>query len=282
MQLKKETSEIWVPDGIGVEEALARTTHLGISAHQDDLEIMAMDGILAGFGQKDTWFTGVVVTNGAGSARDDIYANYTDEEMQKVRRVEQKKAAFVGDFSAAVFLDFTSSEVRDPANPDPVDDLKKIILAAGPDVMYIHNLADKHPTHIGTSMNVIRALRALPKDKRPSELYGCEVWRDLDWMLDDDKHVFRLDKHENIQTSLVGVFDSQVVGGKRYDLATMGRRRAHATYHESHSVDQSSLINFGMNLTPLIQDDSLDVVAYVQGHIERFQNAVVENLSKFV
>lgn len=282
MQLKKDTAEIWIPDGLPVDEGLARTTHLGISAHQDDLEIMAMDGILAGFGKKDKWFTGVVVTNGAGSARDDIYANYTDDEMRAIRRIEQKKAAFIGEYSAAVFLDFSSGEVRDPQNPDASDDLKKVLLATRPEVVYVHNLADKHPTHIGTAMSVIRAIRALPKEQRPGRIYGCEVWRDLDWMVDADKEVFRLDKHENIQASLVGVFDSQVVGGKRYDLATIGRRRAHATYHESHSVDQSSLINFGMNLTPLIEDDTLDIVSYVKGYIERFGCSVEENLRKFL
>ena len=282
MQMKKDTAEIYVPDGAPVEAALTRTTHLGVSAHQDDLEIMAMEGILAGFGKKDKWFTGVVVTNGAGSARDDIYADYTDEEMRAIRRIEQKKAAFVGEFASAIFLDFSSSEIRDPSNPEPVEDMKNVILATRPDVMYVHNLADKHPTHIGTAMNAIRAIRALPREHRPGKLYGCEVWRDLDWMLDEDKVVFRLDKHESIQTALVGVFDSQVVGGKRYDLATMGRRRAHATYHESHSVDQSQLINFGMDLTPLVEDDSLDVVAFVKGHMDRFANSVVEKLRQFV
>ena len=33
----------------------------------------------------------------SGSPRDDLYADYTDDEMQKVRRLEQMKAAFVGD-----------------------------------------------------------------------------------------------------------------------------------------------------------------------------------------
>ena len=71
--------------------------------------------------------------------------------------------------------------------------------------------------------------------------------------MDADKVVFKLDKHENIAASLVGVFDSQIVGGKRYDLATMGRRRAHATYYQSHSVDSAQMLDFGVDLTPLIQ-----------------------------
>ena len=80
--------------------ALLRTTHMAIGAHPDDLEIMALHGILECFGESDKYFTGVRVTNGAGSARDGAYAAYTDEQMQAVRRSEQKKAALVGDYSA--------------------------------------------------------------------------------------------------------------------------------------------------------------------------------------
>jgi LmbE family N-acetylglucosaminyl deacetylase len=281
MKLTKESAAVFVPDGLPEEEALRRTTHLGIGAHQDDLEIMCLEGILAGFGSADQWFTGVVVTDGGGSARDGLYADYTDEMMRSVRRREQIKAAVIGEYAAAVFMDFSSSEVKNPANTTPAEDITRLLLATTPEVVYTHNLADKHPTHVGVAMNVVRAIRALPADQRPKKLYGCEVWRDLDWMIDEDKVVFRLDSHENIAMSLVGVYDSQIAGGKRYDLATMGRRRAHATYHESHSVDASQMINFGMDLTPLIEDDRLSVTTYVLDHIERFAADVRSNLSKF-
>ena len=35
-------AELYVPDGRGVPEALDRTTHLGVGAHADDLELMAV------------------------------------------------------------------------------------------------------------------------------------------------------------------------------------------------------------------------------------------------
>ena len=54
-------------EGHSPEEALAKTTHMAVAAHQDDIEIMAFDGVMACFQQPDKWFTGVVVTNGAGS-----------------------------------------------------------------------------------------------------------------------------------------------------------------------------------------------------------------------
>ena len=96
MKFSLPTAEIFIPDGLPVEAALARTTHMAISAHQDDIEIMAAAPILDCFQQKELWFTGVVVTDGRGSPRDDLYKDYDDEEMRIVRFKEQKKAAVVG------------------------------------------------------------------------------------------------------------------------------------------------------------------------------------------
>jgi LmbE family N-acetylglucosaminyl deacetylase len=280
MKLSHPDAEIWAPDGEPAERALARTTHMGVSAHPDDTEIMAMDGILAGFGHAERWFTAVIVTNGAGSPRDGLYAAFTDEQMQVVRRLEQKKAAMVGEYAAAVFLNHSSAAVKDARNPDPVEDLKAIFSVARPEIVYTHNLADKHDTHVAVALRAIAALRALPHDQRPRKLYGCEVWRDLDWLPDQDKVAFRLDAHDNIAMALVGVFDSQIAGGKRYDLATMGRRRAHATYLESHAVDVAQLVSFAMDLTPLITDDTLDPHDYVQGFIRRFAEDVSARVKK--
>jgi len=278
MKLSKDTAEIYVPDGAPVSAALARTTHMAVGAHQDDLEIMALEGILQCFGRPDEWYLGVVVTDGGGSARTGLYADYTDQQMRAVRRVEQRKAAMIGEYGAVVMLDHPSSAVKDPAQQGPRQDLAALLRAARPRWVYTHNLADKHPTHIGVALRVVEAIRTLPPEERPERLIGCEVWRDLDWMVDEDKVVMRLDERENLAMSLVGVFDSQIAGGKRYDLATQGRRRAHATYHESHSVDASQLINFGMDLTPLVQDDSLSIADHVLAHIDRFRAEVEQNL----
>jgi LmbE family N-acetylglucosaminyl deacetylase len=281
MKLTAPKAEIFIPDGVSVAEALKRVTHLGIGAHQDDIEIMAMPGILAGFGNQEKWFMAVITTNGAGSPRDGLYGTYSDDQMQVIRRREQKKAALVGEYSAVAFLDHSSSVMKDATNHGPKDDLKAILATTRPEFVYTHNLADKHDTHVSSALRAIAAMRELPADQRPRKVYGCEVWRDLDWMMDDDKVVFQVDGHENIQTSLVGVFDSQIAGGKRYDLATMARRRAHATYFQSHAVDASQLVNFAMDLTPLIQNDKLDIAQYVEGFLRRFSCDVATRLKKF-
>ena len=191
MKFTEPNAEIWVPDGTAEAVALSRVTHIGIGAHQDDLEIMCLDGILAGFGVTDKWFMGVVVTNGATSPREGIYANYTNDQMVAVRRVEQKKAAFVGDYSAVAFLDHPSSALRSSSNPAAKNDLKALLSATRPEIVYTHNLADKHDTHIGVTLRTIEAIRELPPAERPKKVYGCEVWRDLDWLVDTDKVVFQ-------------------------------------------------------------------------------------------
>jgi LmbE family N-acetylglucosaminyl deacetylase len=280
MKFHLDTAEIFVPDGLPIEEALARITHLAIGAHQDDIEIMAFDGILKCFQRDDRWFCGVVVTNGSGSPRDDVYENYTDEEMRVVRRKEQKKAAVVGEYAAQVLLDYPSAVVKDSANPSPVKDIELLLQAARPEIVYTHNLADKHDTHVAVALRVIEAIRGLPATKRPRRLYGCEVWRDLDWVVDADKIAFDCSAHENLQAALLGVFDSQICGGKRYDLATMGRRRANATYYASHETDTATGMIFALDLTPLIQNPAEDLQTYVQALIDRFAQEVTGRIAR--
>jgi LmbE family N-acetylglucosaminyl deacetylase len=272
MKLSKPSAEIFVPDQLPLGAALPRTTHLGVGAHHDDLEFMAAHGILECFAQADRWFTGVIVSDGAGSARDFEYKNYSDEQMKAVRRAEQKKAAYVGEYGAQLLLDHPSSAVKDPHNADVVRDLTEILRVTRPDVVYTHNLADKHDTHVGVALRVIAACRALDPELRPKQLIGCEVWRDLDWLCDADKFQMPVDRHENLQNALMGVFDSQIAGGKRYDLATAGRRKAHATYFESHGTDQHTALIWGMDLTPLMHEG--DPLAHVASLMRRFEEEV--------
>jgi LmbE family N-acetylglucosaminyl deacetylase len=105
MRFHQNTAEIYVPDNPPSEVALARTTHLAIVAHQDDIEMMAAHPILECYQQKDLWFTGVVMTDGRGSPRTGQYKNYSDENMRQVRMGEQRKAAYTGKYSALVMLD---------------------------------------------------------------------------------------------------------------------------------------------------------------------------------
>ncbi len=280
MQFTKPNTDFFVPDGSAPDAALARTTHLCVSAHQDDIEIMAYHGVAECFGLRDKWFTGVVATDGAGSPRNGIYSAYTDEEMKRVRVVEQRKAAFVGDYSCQIQLGFTSAEAKDPNVAALQSDLEVVFLAARPEVVYLHNLADKHDTHVAVALRAIAALRAVRSETKPKQVYGCEVWRDLDWLQDEDKRPLPVSARSNVAAALVGVFDSQVSGGKRYDLATAGRRLAHATYFASHGTDEETALSFAMDLTPLVNDPEADISRYVLNYIERFREDVESRLRK--
>jgi LmbE family N-acetylglucosaminyl deacetylase len=280
VQLTRPTAEIFVPDGRPADEALARSTHLAIGAHQDDLEIMAIEPILTCFQRDDRWFTGVIVTDGRGSPRDGVYAACTDEAMREIRAVEQKKAALVGAYAAQVLLDYPSPVLKDAANRDCVNDLMAIIRAASPEVVYTHNLADKHDTHVVVALRTIAAIRELPKIVRPRRVYGCEVWRSLDWLDDADKVCLDCSTRESLQWALIGVFDSQIAGGKRYDLATLGRRRANATYFAPNLTDAHTGLTFAMDLTPLVEDSERDVAAYVREFVQRLSDDVDRRIAK--
>lgn len=281
MKLNNNNAVLFIPDGAEERAALERTTHMAISAHQDDIELMAYYPISTCFGKKDEWFCGVVTTDGAGSPRNGLYADYTDEDMKEIRIVEQKKAAYVGEYGSQFLLGYTSKQAKDPDDEAIIEEYVRILRAARPKYLYTHNLADKHDTHLGVAAKVVAAVRRLDRSERPEKFYGCEVWRDLDWMPDEEKVYFDVSGHPNIAMSLVGVFDSQILGGKRYDLAAEGRRIANATYSASHACDVSTGMSYAMDLTPLAEDDTLSVEAYVTGYIRRFMDSVSEKIRHF-
>ncbi|MCK9246478.1 MAG: PIG-L family deacetylase [Anaerolineaceae bacterium] len=268
-------AEIYIPDGSDAIEALSRTTHLSIAAHQDDIEIMAIDGILRAYQQPDVHFTGCVVTDGHGSPRAGEFAQVSDDEMARIRVEEQKEAARIGKYSAQVFLGYPSAEVKKPGNQDLKDDLQNLIRQTRPQVIYTHNLADKHNTHVGVLLRLLEALRDLEPVELPVSLIGCEVWRNLDWLPDEKKVVMDVSAHKHLQAQLVDVFVSQVQGGKNYTDAVLGRRAANATFFASHATDLTTGLSFGMDMTPLITNKDLDPVDYIRGFLREFQDNVV-------
>lgn len=273
-------ADLLIPDGTSGPTAIARTTHLGIGAHQDDLEFMAYEGILACYDRPDRWFGGVIMTDGRSSSRKGPYAAWTDDQMAAERIKEQHAAAQIGQYAFIAQLGYLSKEVRGSAQTDPVDDLVAILEASRPEVVYLHNPADKHDTHVACFARCIEALRRLPKAQRPSKVLGCEVWRALDWMVDSEKVGMAVSARPELAQALNEVFATQIVGGKRYDLAVIARRTANATFHDAHASDAASALQWAMDLTPLIQDDKLDVTAYTLGFLVRLQQDVAARLQR--
>jgi hypothetical protein len=107
---------------------------------------------------------------------------------------------------------------------------------------------------------------------------GCEVWRDLDWLLDADKVVLDSGRHPELATKLLAVFDSQISGGKRYDLATVGRRCANATFHTSHATDNVAGITWALDLTPVTRDGGPSLSDLTLGLVARFGDDVAKRI----
>jgi len=274
-------SDLFVPDGESLDVAMARTTDLAIVAHQDDLELLALAPIAACLADPHRWFTGVTCSDGSGSARTGDYADWTDEQMIAERCREQREAATIGSYSAALQLGFASASLRGDGHSTLVDQLTEILDATRPVNVYTHNLADKHDTHLAVVAATVRAVRALDPPDRPWRLVGIEGWRGLDWLTDNEKVLLDVSGDQDLAARLVGVFASQLEGGKRYDLAEEGRRRANATLFDPRSVDAAEQVTFAMDLTPLIHNSEIDPVVFVTAAIDRFRAQVVDGLAPY-
>ncbi len=280
MKFSRPEADVFVPAGGDPDAALARTTHLCVIAHQDDIEINAYPAVAECYDRPDRFFTGVVVTNGAGSPRTGIFANHTDEQMKQVRIEEQRTAARLGKYNLQLQLSHPSVDVKKSGHAGVQSDLRAIFSACRPQTVYLHQPLDKHDTHVAVLLRSLEAIRSLPLAQRPTRVLGLEAWRGLDWLMDDEKVAMDCSAHPELALKLIQVFASQVVGGKRYDTASLGRRQANATFHSSHSTDKFTEVAWAIDLTPLVTDDTLSVEAFTLARIEHLRADVAARLAK--
>lgn len=277
MNFKNTNASIYYPG----RKSLDGITDMCIAAHQDDIEIMAYGPISDCYNNKDRRFCGVVMTDGAGSPRAGEYSNYTNEQMKEVRIQEQNDAAKRGKYAAVIQLGYASSEIKDGSDKDTVDEIYDLLCKIQPKRLYTHNLADKHETHVAVVLRVIEAVRRMPEEIRPEEVISLEVWRNLDWLPDSKKVCVDTSKYPRLAKELITVYRSQVVGGKSYDKAAIGRRCANATFFESHNTDEASSQSFGLDLMPLIKSDA-SPVDYIVSYINEFKSEVENTIARLI
>jgi LmbE family N-acetylglucosaminyl deacetylase len=280
LRLHLAQASVLIPDGMAQPQALQRTTHLGIGAHPDDLEFMAFHGILACHTSREQWFCGVTCTNGAGSLLPGSYATYTPEQIIAVRQQEQRDAALIGNYGAMLQLGYTSAQAKQARAAGLVDDLKAILLATRPKVIYTHNLLDKHDTHLAVAIAAIISLREVSMIYQPERLIGCEVWRDLDWLANEQKVVMDVSGADALGRQLNRAFASQQAS-KNYDEAVTGRRAANACFGDLAS-DSATQTIVGIDLLPLLADTSLDITAFALAKIDAFRAQVAKQLGQRV
>lgn len=259
---------------------MARCTLLGVAAHADDLECMAYGAILSGYRDAGEAFCGVVLSDGAGGPRLGAMAGVGDAELVRLRREEQRQAARLGRYAAQVQLDHPSAVVKDPSATATVDDLEAVLKATRPREVYTHNPADRHATHVAAFLRLLAALRRLAPDQRPAKLIGCEVWRDLDWLREEDKVLMPVEGEAGLEQSLLQAFASQNSPGKRLDLAVLGRRQAHAVFLDSLAPERARGLLLGMDLTPLLLDDALRPGELFARYADAFRVEVLDRLDQ--
>lgn len=271
----KPGSCFFIPDRVSREKALQRTTHLGIGAHPDDLEIMALQGILECHGRTDSWFAGITCTNGSGDRKED---NPALTKLVDQRRREQNRAASLGGYSFVAQLGFSSGEIQGAGLIRLERELIEMLAELRPGIIYTHNPADKHPTHVAVLQAVLAALRALPRERRPARLLGCEVWRGLDWLADEFKYLLPIVDRGRLGRRLISVFRSQTAG-KNYAVAAEGRRRANATFFQPRQDDRVEQLAFAMDLTSLLEDETLSLSDFMSPLLKSFENDVLGRLT---
>lgn len=235
----------------------ANIRYFAVSAHKDDVEMFAFDGIARGF--DGGGFAAAVLTDGGQCPRAGAYAAVDDEDMSLLRTAEQKRAAEVGRYEALYLFEKSSAEVKHEAKNggETVKALAEIF-RENPriDTLYLHNPFDSHPTHVAAFAVAIAAVKMLKDDEKPRKIFGCEVWRDLDWLSDCDKIAMNVSGYEELSAKLMSCFASQNAV-KRYDIAAAARRKANATFYQSHEGDEATALVYGLDLTPLAYDMAL-------------------------
>ena len=188
---QKKSHEYISEDFKNLDEALSHATHLAVGAHPDDIELMAGHGILECLSNDNFHFAGVTCCTGSGSARGESFKELDAEQMTELRRQEQVQSAELGKYASVLQLGFESEQIKKNLNQELLSDLKNIIEKSQPQIIYTHNLMDKHQTHVSVVVHLIEALREL--NYQPKALYGCEVWRGLDWVADEQKIILPID-----------------------------------------------------------------------------------------
>lgn len=254
--------------------ALAKCRLLAIVAHPDDVELLAMPAIMANLNLPESSFACCVLSDGASSPRGGPYSDLSQDELVQMRLREQAQAAGLGHYRACISLQYSSADVR-ASRPELLEDMHHLLEACPAEVIYTHNLADRHATHCATALRVIAALRKLPSAKRPKRLIGGEVWRSLDWLPKENKLRFDLSAGEELQRDLLDLYHSQIEGGKAYRLAAEGRQRANACFDDPYHTDAATLLAYGMDMSAFLQEDAPSPEAFLEGLLSGFTGEIL-------
>lgn len=87
-------------------------------------------------------------------------------------------------------------------------------------------------------------------------------------------------RYPDLASALLHVFYSQILGGKRYDLATIGRRSANATYSESHQTDDVSQITWALDLSSLLEEENPNIEEFISAQVDALKEDIKKRLRR--
>ena len=250
---------------------------LGIGAHQDDLEFMCFHGILEG--RKQGGFTGLILSNGAGSSRGEAFTHLSEEEFCEVRKQEQIQAANLAGYQQIIQLGHPSKNIKSIDRSHAIRDVLEVLNNVKPEKIYTHNPFDKHDSHIATLIVTIEAIKLMAPEDRPKKLFGCEVWRSLDWLPSSLKIEFDVSNEASLRDDLLKCFPSQTQDSKNYAEAVNGRRIANATFSDAHTLDKSLQTEHAIDLSHLIGEDSNAALYFVREVQNKFATEIEDQWS---
>lgn len=250
-----------------------------ICAHPSDCEIMAIDGIQRGYRAKKYTFAAVITTDGSDSERNGKLQKASNRRIASMRMSEQKKAATLGRYNSVYFMNYKPEQARNQEDEDIVNEYVEIIKELKPRIIYTHSILDRDPTHVAVAVKVINALRKLRKTQMPALLYGCEVWRDLDWV--DPSKVVSFDVSHNIrlQKQLIMVHKSQNLS-RDYLNAAVGRRYVNATFSKSEKKKEAKLTSRAINMTTLLRRKEFPIKRFAMSFIDDLYSEINDSMDR--
>lgn len=257
-----------------LQAALARTTHVGVGAHQDDVEIMAGPMLLK---NKDSWMT-VIVTDGAASKSvlNGVATDLTPRQLTDMRQREQREAARETG-TPVIQLKYPSAAVGGHMGEGKREEAAfalGTLFAAMPRTQEVfgHNPIDKHATHLGVLAVQTAALRAA-KPPQLKNVYAMEVWGGLTGIPESQLSMFVVEDGKDLAAinTLVGKYQSQIQGqGRDYAATTTARMVGHGGYVSNPHLSNPPVgMVIGLDITDFAKGESCDMGALAKELLER-------------
>ena len=120
-------------------------------------------------------------------------------------------------------------------------DILQAVIEATPDAIFVKDLDGRYVLVNEAFARFIGKSTVDIVGKNDFELYPEEDARNF---VEADRQVLDASANPQLAARLVAVFRSQIAGGKRYDLATAGRRLANATFHTAHATDGAKALTW--------------------------------------